>query len=233
MKAKNQYQKFISTIIKSWLFSLLVVIFIVTCVRSSLADWYDIPSGSMQPTILVGDRVLVNKLAYDFKLPYTTFHLVRWASPKRGQIVVFYSPENGKRLIKRIIGIPGDTLAMTDNRLKINGQFVEYSPLHQHSIDKIEKEIQYNHLFLSEKLKEKQHSIMVSLSYSPQQSFYSIKVPEGKYFMMGDNRDNSADSRGFGFIDRKMIIGQATTVVISRKGSFLRPRWSRFFRKLI
>ena len=77
-------------LIKSWLFSLTIALLIETSVKSSLADWNDIPSGSMQPTILVGDRIFVNKLAYDFKIPYTTFHLSKWSDPKRGEIVVFF-----------------------------------------------------------------------------------------------------------------------------------------------
>ena len=75
---------------------------------------------------MIGDRVFVNKLAYDLKIPYTTLHLARWADPQRGDIVVFYSPEDGKRLIKRVVGLPGDTLAMVKNQLFINGQFIEY-----------------------------------------------------------------------------------------------------------
>ena len=233
MKPKTRYQKIISTVIKSWIFSFVIAILIATSVKSSLADWNDIPSGSMQPTILIGDRVFVNKLAYDLKMPYTTFHIAQWGSPKRGEIVVFYSPEDGKRLIKRVIGTPGDTLAMRNNRLIINGQFVGYSPLQKQSIDKIEKDIKYDHLFFNENLKEKQHTVMLSSAHSLLKSFGPIKIPEGKYFMMGDNRDNSADSRFFGFVDRKLIVGQATTVVISRKDSFLHPRWPRFFKKLI
>ena len=75
--------------------------------RSSLADWYHVPTGSMKPTILEGDRVFVDKLAYDLKVPFTTWHLAEWSQPQRGDIVVFFSPKDGTRLVKRVIGLPG------------------------------------------------------------------------------------------------------------------------------
>ena len=100
-------KKRLKTIFKSWWFSLIVAILVATSFKSAIADWNDIPTGSMKPTILIGDRIIINKLAYDLKIPYTTLHLAQWANPKRGDIVVFYSPEDGKRLIKRVIGVPG------------------------------------------------------------------------------------------------------------------------------
>ena len=230
---KTNFKKILLSLIKSWLFSLAIALLIATSVKSSLADWNDIPSGSMQPTILVGDRVFVNKLAYDFKIPYTTFHLSKWSDPKRGEIVVFFSPEDGKRLIKRVIGTPGDTIAMADNRLFINDQFVGYNSFGQQDIDKIEKKLRDGNLFFTENLKGKQHAVMFSPSRPALRSFGPVTIPQGKYFMMGDNRDNSADSRFFGFVDRERIVGQATVVVISRDKSFLHSRWSRFLTKLI
>src|SRR6516162_10613328 len=94
---------------------LLVMALVVFSVRSSLADWNDVPSGSMQPTILVGDRVFVNKLAYDLKVPFTTLHLAEWSNPKRGDIVVFYSPYDGTRLVKRVVGLPGDSIELRND----------------------------------------------------------------------------------------------------------------------
>src|SRR6266478_3998787 len=106
---------------------LLILALILFSIRSSLADWNVVPSGSMQPTILVGDRVLVNKLAYDLKVPFTTWHIAEWSNPQRGDIVVFFSPKDGERLVKRVIGLPGDTVESRDDRLIINGQPVEYA----------------------------------------------------------------------------------------------------------
>src|ERR1043165_4321169 len=91
---------------------LLILAVILFSIRSSLADWNDVPSGSMRPTILEGDRIFVNKLAYDLKVPFTTIHIAEWSNPKRGDIVVFYSPHDGQRLIKRVIGLPGDMIEL-------------------------------------------------------------------------------------------------------------------------
>src|SRR5437588_10498638 len=111
---------------------LLVLALVLFSLRSSLADWNDVPTGSMKPTILEGDRVFVNKLAYDFKVPFTTWHLAQWDNPKRGDIVVFYSPHDGKRLVKRVIGLPGDVVELRRDRLLLNGNPVEYEPIDAH-----------------------------------------------------------------------------------------------------
>jgi len=229
---RNMWNKKLSIILRGWGFSLVVVLLIATSFKSAIADWNDIPSGSMKPTILIGDRIFVNKLAYDLKFPYTTLHLARWSDPKRGDIVVFYSPQDGKRLIKRVVGLPGDTLAMSQNRLFINGRFVKYESLHKEIIDQIELDQKSHHVFFNENLPGRQHAVMFSSSRSSLNTFGPVIIPEGQYFMMGDNRDNSADSRFFGFVDRNLIVGRATMVVISREGSFFHPRWSRFFKDL-
>src|SRR4051794_11925214 len=91
---------------------LLILAVVLFSIRSSLADWNDVPTGSMKPTILEGDRVFVNKLAYDLKVPFTTWHLADWANPKRGDVVVFYSPHDGIRLVKRVVGLPGDLIEL-------------------------------------------------------------------------------------------------------------------------
>src|SRR5271167_2492909 len=109
--------------------SLLITIIILMAVRSAIADWNDVPTGSMNPTIVQGDRVFVNKLAYDLKVPFTTWHLAQWGDPKRGDIVVFFSPADGMRLVKRVVGLPGDKIEMVDDRLFINGRPADYEPL--------------------------------------------------------------------------------------------------------
>src|SRR3982751_4976840 len=108
---------------------LLVLALALFSIRSSLADWNDVPTGSMKPTILEGDRVFVNKLAYDLKVPFTTWHIAEWSKPKRGDIVVFYSPYDGQRLVKRVIGLPGDTLELRNEMLILNGRAVQYGPI--------------------------------------------------------------------------------------------------------
>src|SRR5580700_2827489 len=96
---------------------ILIILLVTTAFRSAIADWNDVPSGSMNPTIVEGDRVFVNKVAYDLKFPFTTWRLAQWSNPKRGDIVVFFSPVDGTRLVKRVVGIPGDRVQMIQDHL--------------------------------------------------------------------------------------------------------------------
>jgi len=224
---------------KEWGISIVVALLIATSFKSIIVDWNDVPSGSMRPTILIGDRVFVNKLAYDLKIPYAIpyikVHIAKWGDPRRGEIVVFFSPLNGKRLIKRVIGVPGDRLEMIDNRLVINGQPLVYEKVDASALPNVTDENLTAFKIYYEQLDEKKHAVMFSSSnYNSQnKSFGPEIIPEGHYWMMGDNRDNSGDSRVFGPVDRDLIVGRSTAVVISKKGSFFRhPRWERFFMNL-
>jgi signal peptidase I len=139
--------------------SIVVLALVVFAVRSSLADWNDVPSGSMKPTILEGDRVYVNKLAYDLKVPFTTLHLLEWGNPRRGDIVVFYSPYDGKRLVKRVIGLPGDTIELRDDALVLNGTMVEQQSFSGSSLADLSLTDRETHLFATEKLSGRSHPI--------------------------------------------------------------------------
>ena len=215
--------------------SLLVFIFLMTAVRSAVADWNDVPTGSMNPTIVEGDRVVVNKLAYDLKVPYTTWHIAQWANPNRGDIVVFFSPVNGERLVKRVIGLPGDRIEMINERLFINGQPSEYEPLpaaagHDVPISNFGQRLYAEESNSSLPL----HPIALLPQMRAMRSFGPIDVPQGKYLVLGDNRDNSYDSRFWGEVDRARIVGRATAIAISLDHShWFAPRWHRFFQKLI
>jgi len=217
---------------RSWGFSVVAALFVATSFKSAIADWNDIPSGSMKPSLLIGDRIFVNKLAYDLKVPYTTWHLATWAHPERGDIVVFYSPKDGTRLVKRVVGLPGDTIAMDKNHLIINGLRVNYAPLKGKAKGDDSSRLFPHAILFSEDLPGRQHPVMWMPQRPSLHSFGALTVPEGKYFMLGDNRDNSADSRYFGYVDRRLVVGQATRVALSRKGTILHPRWNRFFREL-
>jgi signal peptidase I len=225
-------QKFI-TFWKAWGFSIFIALIIATSFKSAIADWYIVPTGSMKPTIVEGDRVFVNKLAYDLKVPYSTWHIAEWDVPQRGAIVVFPSPVDGTRLIKRIVGIPGDTVEMKKDRLIINGKKVVYDPIDQlnsKSLPFSRSSTPYDYI---ENLRGVQHPVRFIPQRRAMRSFGPVTVPEGKYFMMGDNRDNSADSRYFGFVDRSLIVGQAKYIVISLDiNNHYQPRWKRFFTKL-
>lgn len=201
--------------------------------RSSLADWNVVPSGSMQPTILVGDRVLVNKVAYDLKVPFTTWHLAEWGNPQRGDIVVFFSPKDGTRLVKRVIGLPGDTVELRNDQLIINGDPVDYGPLNPAVRLGLSAAERARSTFAAEQLPHAAHAVMAINHVAAMRSFGPVQVGAGHYFMMGDNRDNSYDSRYFGTVARDQIVGRTRSVVLSLdKDNYWLPRWSRTFAAL-
>ena len=212
---------------------LLILLLIVFSIRSSLADWNDVPTGSMRPTILEGDRIWVNKLAYDLKVPFTTWHIAEWSNPQRGDIAVFYSPYDGKRLVKRVVGLPGDTIELRDNVLVINGQAVEYQPIAEEIVQSLSPADRAGRVFAMEQLPGQSHAVAGYPAATATRSFPPQTVPEGRYFMMGDNRDDSFDSRYWGTVERKQIVGRATAVVISLdRQKYRRPRWERSFTSL-
>ncbi|NOS69810.1 MAG: signal peptidase I [Verrucomicrobia bacterium] len=212
---------------------LLVLTLILFSIRSSLADWNDVPSGSMRPTIIEGDRIWVNKVAYDLKVPFTTWHIAEWSNPERGDIAVFFSPHDGKRLVKRVIGLPGDTIELRNNQLVINGAPVEYQPIADELLRDIPAAEREGRVFTSEKLPGQTHAVGGIPTAPAPRTFAPVRVPEGQYFMMGDNRDDSFDSRFWGPVERKQIVGRATAVVLSLdKNNHWLPRWKRSFTSL-
>lgn len=212
---------------------LLIVILIICSVRSSLADWNDVPTGSMKPTILEGDRVFVNKLAYDLKVPFTTWRLAQWANPKRGDIVVFFSPYDGMRLVKRVVGLPGDTIELRADQLFINGDPVRYAPLDAEISKQLPEADRDHSLFATEQLPSHSHAVMAIPGRPARRDFGPVTVPQDRYFMMGDNRDDSFDSRYYGAVERWRIVGHATSVVMSiNKANYWIPRGNRFFKAL-
>lgn len=213
---------------REWLKPLLIAAIVVGTMRSALADWNDVPTGSMKPTIIEGDRVVVNKLAYDLKIPFTRLRVAEWATPKRGDIVVFFSPEDERRMVKRVIGVPGDRIEMVNDQLIINGERVSYdepSTLHDNNGERL--------TLTREHLPELAHTVRLVPEIAAIRDFGPITVPEGRYFMMGDNRNESYDSRFFGFIDRERIVGKATAVAFSLdRGHYFVPRLDRWFQGL-
>lgn len=203
--------------------SFLLFIGLMLVFRSAVADWNAVPTGSMQPTIVEGDRILVNKLAYDVRLPFTKVALFEFSAPARGDIVIFDSEASGKRLVKRIVGIPGDTVALQNNVLSINGEPLDYLDVSSETstIDKLEN------------LLGAKHFIRIDRRGSSLSSLLPVQVPAGHYFALGDNRDNSADSRVIGFVPRQEIVGRSRRVVLSLDyDNFYMPRQNRFFHTL-
>jgi signal peptidase I len=217
---------------QDWCKPFLLALMVILPFRSAVADWNDVPTGSMKPTILEGDRIVVDKLAYDLKLPFTTWHLIEWNGPVRGDIVVCFSPRDGVRLVKRVIGVPGDVIAMRGNRLFVNDAACAYTPLPRKGMP-IRNRVAHD--FAREWLTPEDlgHTIMLTPGRVSSDRFGPVTVPPGHYLVMGDNRDDSFDSRGFGFVPRAAIVGRATGVALSFDPSArLSPRWSRFFTKL-
>jgi len=212
---------------------MLTCLLVVCAFRSAIADWNDVPTGSMKPTILEGDRVFVNKLAFDLKVPFTTWRLATWGEPKRGDIVVFFSPYDGIRLVKRVIGLPGDEIEMRNNILFVNGTAVNYRPLGAEITANLAAEEKGSHTFAEEALGPHAHAMMLTPQLSSLRSFGPVVVTKENYFVMGDNRDNSFDSRYWGTVSRDKIVGRVPLVVISmnREHHYL-PRWNRFFSAL-
>jgi len=191
--------------------------------RSAIADWNDVPTGSMLPTIREGDRLLVDKLAYDLRVPFTHLSLLRLAEPQRGDVVVFESERAGKRLVKRVIGLPGDRVELMRDVLYLNGQRIGYLPLARDGVTSDWVEQLAGHA----------HAVRVTDARSPLDSFGPVAVPAGHLLVLGDNRDNSADSRVIGFVPRHEIVGRAKRVLFSLDyDRYLLPRGDRFLRPL-
>jgi signal peptidase I len=206
----------------------LAMLLVVSSLRSALADWNDVPTGSMKPTIEEGDRVVVNKLAYDLKVPFTTFELLKWGDPQRGDIVVLFSPADGTRLVKRVVGVPGDRIEMRDNTLFVNGHAAQWR-----EIGLQDDSEQGSSVVVEENLAGVNHEVMFTPQMAAVRSFGPLTVPPGRYFVMGDNRDNSNDSRFIGLIDRQRIVGKATAVAFSfDRAHHFAPRFNRFFKPI-
>ena len=212
---------------REWLKPFAILFIVVAPLKSAVVDWNWVPTGSMKPTILEGDLVLVNKLAYDLKIPFTTTHVSQWANPQRGDIAVCFSPQNGTRLVKRVVGLPGDTIALRDEVLWVNGEPQTYSardasPYRREVFEDSKPVVAVEHLGTVD------HLVMALPGRTALRSFGPVTVEAGHYFMMGDSRDNSFDSRFFGSVARDQIVGRASAVLVSFDTSrFLLPRLKR------
>src|SRR5688572_7287176 len=213
--------------------SLFLFMVLMLGFRSAWADWVSVPTGSMNPTILEGDRVLVDKHVFGLRVPFTLVWLTKGEDPARGDIVVFDSPENGKSLVKRVIGVPGDVIELSDSGLVVNGEPARYTEGDASHLQRLlASTAALNPVFLREALLGREHEIML-LRYWNAGEHGPVVVPEGMYFVLGDNRHNSADSRYFGFVPRSNIVGRATRVVVSlNPENYYLPRQERFLTAL-
>jgi signal peptidase I len=195
---------------------LILFLLLMLGFRSAWADWVTVPSGSMNPTILEGDRLLVDKHVFGLRIPFTLIRITAGADPARGDIVVFDSPLNGQSLVKRVAAVPGDALELNGETLIINGRPARYRPGDlTHLEELLSTTTAESPRVLSEDSGGIEHEILILPARSSQRVFGPVTVPAGMYFMLGDNRDNSADSRYIGFVSRQRIVGRATHVVAS------------------
>ena len=175
--------------------SLLVFVAALAAARSSLADHYHVPTGSMIPTVAIGDHVVVNKLAYGLRLPFTGQTVINFGGPVRGDVVVLDSPEDGITLLKRVVAVPGDQVEVHGGMLSINGKLVP---------------MQLDHGTLTERLGDHPHQLRLTrgggYDYGP------VVVGKDKFLVLGDNRGESHDGRAFGLVERHAIFGRALAV---------------------
>ncbi|HAJ75582.1 MAG TPA: signal peptidase I [Gammaproteobacteria bacterium] len=198
-----------------------LLLFCIVFFKSAIADLSSISGASMLPTLLDGDKVWVNKLAYDVKIPWTEISLAELADPRHGDVVIIDSKRADKRLVKRIVGVPGDTIYMQNNALVINGEAADYEVLSRDG----------DSIIIQEDLPDKTHQARLSRSFfnRSSRSYGPTIVPQGQYFVLGDNRDNSADSRVYSFVPRGEIIGRSSSVVFSLdSGNNFLPRSERW-----
>ena len=193
----------IRSFVRTQVAPLALMLVILGSFRSAVADWNVVPSGSMNPTIVEGDRIFVNKLAYGLRVPFTTWYVTHWSAPERGEVIVFGSPIDGTRLVKRVAAVPGETVELVNSQLFINGLPVTWA-----------------------------HPILLTPGTRSRPDFGPVTVPPGQYFVLGDNRDNSADSRYFGFVPVNSITGRSSSVVLSFDPATHLPRWDRTMKAL-
>ncbi|MBU4120865.1 MAG: signal peptidase I [Proteobacteria bacterium] len=193
---KSKFREYIEAIILAVVIALFIRTFVIQA--------YKIPSGSMKPTLLIGDHILVSKFNYGIKLPFLRTTLIPVGAPQRGDIVVFIYPEDrSKDFIKRLIGVPGDTIEIRNKKIFING--LPYSDKHGVYVD----------------------NFIIPGAVQPRDNFGPVTVPEGSLFVMGDNRDESYDSRFWGFVSKKDVLGKALIIYWSWNQEEHWIRWSR------
>ena len=198
-------QKKDKSVVREYVEAILIALVLALFIRSFIVQAFKIPSGSMEPTLLIGDHLLVNKFLYGVKNPFTGATWIPYKNPERSDVIVFKYPEDPRRdFIKRVIAVGGQTVEGRDRIIYVNGKpFPE--PYVKHTEDRI-----------------------LPADVTLRDNFGPILVPKGKLFVMGDNRENSHDSRFWGFVGLEAVLGKAIVIYWSQDGSILHPRWQRF-----
>jgi signal peptidase I len=198
-----------SSKIKEYAEAIVIAILIAVFIRTFIVQAFKIPSGSMKPTLEIGDHILVNKLSYGVKIPYLRKTMIPTGEPKRGDIAVFIYPvDKSKDFIKRVIGVGGDVVEIRNKKVFVNDTVVNDAyAVHN-------------------------EEVIFPKSIQPRDNFGPVKVPEGTIFVMGDNRDQSYDSRFWGFVRLEDVIGKAFIIYWSWDSDDFSPRWSRIGKML-
>ncbi len=209
--------------------SLFPIILLVWVIRSFIVQPYRVPTGSLEPTVSPGDFIIVNQFAYGLRMPVFHTKFLSIGEPKRGDLVVFYWPPDPQLIfIKRMIGLPGDLIRYQDKVLYIDGRKISQSfvkPAYDREPDRAPVEVYQ----FKEQLDSIEHAIFIRPDHDTSGDF-EVLVPEGYYFVMGDNRDNSSDSRVWGFVPEGNLIGKAWVVAVSWDHNHKHIRWHRIGR---
>ena len=212
--------------------SFFPILILVILLRSFLIEPYRIPSGSLKPTLVEGDFIVVNKYLYGLKWPVLNKQIVGYKKPKRGDIVVLRWPPNPKvDFIKRVIGLPGDRISYTNKRLTINGREILQKEIGFET--DYDKDIAMPVIAKEEQLGKVIHRIYINPREPDVNYIKDLVVPKGHYFVMGDNRDNSSDSRFFGFVPEENLVGKAVRIWFSWNTQQWGVRWNRIGKKIV
>ncbi len=186
--------------------SFFPVLLLVFVIRSFIVEPFKIPSGSMMPTLIAGDFIVVNKFTYGIRFPVWNKTLIKIGKPKRGDVFVFHYPKDPSiDYIKRAIGLPGDEIRYENKELFINGKLIKKILLEKYSYAFNDNDMMHAKEFI-ETLGDARYSLLV---HDIPSEDYKFNVPDGHYFAMGDNRDNSSDSRVWGFVPDELLVGKA------------------------
>jgi signal peptidase I len=196
---------------------LIIFLGTIIAVRMIIIDWNHVPSRSMVPTIIPGDRIVVDKLAYGLRLPFSNSMPVQWDDPKRSDVIVFRAPKTNVLTVKRVIGLPGDSVSWDGDHLRVNEETAAYQTLPPEAGSATQRP-EYSHTQRrQEQLFGAQRDIL-QYRVSPRHgggAFSDVIVPDNHYLLLGDNRDNSGDFRKFGFVPRDNVVGRATHILFS------------------
>jgi signal peptidase I len=199
------------------------VLFVVLVLRSFVAEPFRIPSSSMMPTLLIGDFILVNKFSYGIRLPITNRKVIALGEPQRGDVAVFRPPHHPDQdWIKRVVGVPGDLIAFQGDTLYVNGERQDYRPVGQY-VGQGRGRDMTGASVLEEALGERRHQVLEIVGYHDARGQGEWRVPDGHYFVMGDNRDRSDDSRFWGTLPESQLRGKAFLVWMNFDSSA--PGW--------